>query len=49
MTFGGWVAMIVSVSSVTFFFGWTLYLVLTKEKDSSHIHSTMDETPDIED
>lgn len=48
MTIGGWIIMIASVSSVTIFFGWTLYLVLTKEKDPGKIHSTLDETPDIE-
>lgn len=48
MTAGGWIIMIVSVTSVTLFFGWTLYLVFTRDESWDHIHSTMDETPDQE-
>lgn len=49
MTAGGWISMILSVGFVTVFFGWTLYLVMSrKEEDTEHIHSTMDETPDME-
>lgn len=48
MTTGGWIIMISSVTAVTVFFGWTLYLVLAKEKDPDAIHSMMDETPDME-
>ena len=49
MTLGGWIIMIISVSAVTVFFGWTLFLVLTRKPDLSEIHSTMEETPDVED
>ncbi len=48
MTPGGWIIMTLSVSGVTLFFGWTLYLVLTKKAESEHMHSTLDETPDME-
>ncbi len=48
MTIGGWIAMIISVSGVTLFFGWSLFKVLSGKQDTSHIHSTMDETPDMD-
>lgn len=47
MTAGGWVTMLLSVGFVTALFGWALYKVL-KEPDMDSIHSTMEETPDIE-
>ena len=47
MTIGGWIIMLLSVGGVTFFFGWSLYMVFTKNEASEHIHSTLDETPDI--
>ena len=49
MTAGGWIIMIISVLGVTVFFGRTLYLVLTKKSAPEHIHSTFEETPDMED
>jgi hypothetical protein len=48
MTIGGWIIMIISISFVSIFFGWTLYLVLTHKKSIEHLHSTLDEPPDIE-
>ncbi|MCS7205970.1 MAG: hypothetical protein NZ853_09740 [Leptospiraceae bacterium] len=47
MTIGGWIIMIFSVSFVTILFFWSLYLVLTHKKAIEHLHSTLDETPDI--
>lgn len=32
MTTGGWIVMIVSVTSVTVFFAWTLFLSLRKDE-----------------
>ncbi|MFN3604601.1 MAG: hypothetical protein ACK4UJ_07805 [Leptonema sp. (in: bacteria)] len=47
MTLGGWIIMIFSISFVTILFGWSLFLVLTHKKKIEHLHSTLDETPDI--
>ena len=49
MTAGGWFIMTVSVTGVTIFFARSLYLVLTKKSAPEHIHSTFEETPDMED
>ena len=46
MNAGGWLIMILSVGSVTVFFIWNLYMVLTKQPPPE-IHSTLDEPPDI--
>ncbi len=48
MTAGGLIMMTISVTSVTVFFGWTLYMVLKNREDSRKLHSTMDETPDAD-
>ena len=48
MTLGGWIIMFSSISLVSIFFGLTLYLVLTHKKSIEHLHSTLDEPPDIE-
>lgn len=47
MTAGGWFIMIVSISFVSILFFWSLYLVLTHKKSIEHLHSTLEETPDI--
>lgn len=47
MTTGGWIVLFISVGAVTSFFVWTLSMVLSRKPDE--IHSTYDETPDIED
>ncbi|GIX40387.1 MAG: hypothetical protein KatS3mg129_0120 [Leptospiraceae bacterium] len=47
MTLGGWIIMFLSILFVTILFSWSLYLVLTHKKDIEHLHSTLDETPDI--
>ncbi|MCB1319578.1 MAG: hypothetical protein KDK34_04975 [Leptospiraceae bacterium] len=45
---GGWLIMLLSVGGVTLFFGWSLFLVLTrKSADREHMHSTLDEPPDL--
>lgn len=50
MTTGGWIIMTVSVTAVTIFFVWTMVLVLGRKEDGTeHIHSTMEETPDVDD
>jgi hypothetical protein len=46
MTSGGWLVMLFSVGGVTAFFSWSMYLVLFREKEE-HMHSTLDETPDM--
>jgi len=49
MTISGLIIMTVSVAGVTVFFGWTLYMVLLKKDVSQKMHSTLDETPDVDD
>ena len=48
MEIGGWIIMALSVSGVTAFFGWSLYLTLTRHPDTEHIHSTLDNPPDVD-
>jgi len=48
MTTGGWIIMILSVTGVSALFFWSLHLALTREQDPEHLHSTLDEPPDIE-
>jgi hypothetical protein len=47
MTLGGWIIMTLSISFVSILFIWSLFLVLTHKKEIEHLHSTLDETPDI--
>ncbi len=47
MTIGGWIIMLFSITIVSIFFGWSLYMVFTHKKTAEHLHSTLDETPDI--
>ena len=49
MTTGGWITMILSVGSVTTFFFWTLYRVLTTEPPPEELHSIREEPPDVRD
>jgi hypothetical protein len=49
MTTGGFIIMTVSVTGVTIFFGWTLYMVFLKKDTGHKMHSTLDETPDVDD
>jgi hypothetical protein len=47
MNAGGWILMIVSVTSVITFFGWCLTKVLSTPGSTEHIHSQADiEPPD---
>ncbi len=46
MNTGGWIIMLLSVCGVTAFFGWNLYLVMTRQPPPE-LHSTLDEPPDI--
>ncbi len=48
MTAGGWIIMTASLLFVSLFFGGMLYLVLRRQPDARHLHSTFDETPDME-
>lgn len=48
MTIGGWIVMSLSVGFVTVLFGSTLYMILKKKPDpTEHMHSTLEETPDM--
>lgn len=47
MTIGGWIIMTASLVFVTVFFGSMLFLVLRRRPDVEHLHSTLDETPDM--
>jgi len=49
MSLSGWIVMILSVGGVTFFFAYNLYLVLGIEARKKKFHSTLDETPDLDD
>ena len=50
MTVGGWIVMTLSVGFVTALFGTTLFMILRKKPDpTEHMHSTMEETPDMHD
>ena len=48
MTLGGWIVMIVSVTSMTVFFAWCLYKVLTTPDETEKIHGFDTHTPDQE-
>lgn len=48
METGGWIIMALSVGGVSLFFFWTLYMAVTRKSSTKHIHSTLDEPPDIE-
>ncbi|MBE7439564.1 MAG: hypothetical protein HS115_13990 [Spirochaetales bacterium] len=47
MTTGGWIIMILSVGGVTGFFLWTLYMVLRNRERTEHMHSVLEEPPDV--
>lgn len=47
MTFGGWIIMFLSITFVTVLFVWSLYMVFTHKKTAKHLHSTLDEPPDV--
>ena len=49
MSLSGWVVMILSVGGVTLFFGFNLFLVLKNESRKKNLHSTLEETPDVND
>lgn len=46
MSIGGWIVLLTSVTLISIFFFYSLYLALTKK--NAEMHSTLDETPDIE-
>ena len=47
METGGWILMIISVGGVSLFFGWNLFMVLTRKPDE--MPSLHDDPPDIKD
>lgn len=46
MTFGGWIVMAVSVSSVTGLFIWCILRVLRSPEQREHLHGFEMHTPD---
>ena len=46
MNTSGWITMVLSVGGVAVFFGYSLFLVLSRERDKKKLHSTLDKTPD---
>ena len=46
MTIGGWVIMIISVSTVVTLFTWCVYKVLSIPGETEHLHDFEQETPD---
>jgi hypothetical protein len=46
MTIGGWVIMIISVSTVVTLFTWCVYKVLSIPGETEHLHGFEQETPD---
>ena len=46
MTFGGWIIMTVSVTSVTALLVWCIYKVLVTPGESEHMHGFEMKTPD---
>jgi hypothetical protein len=49
MTIGGWIVMIVSISSVTFLFGWCVWKVCTTPGEVDRVHGFEETPPDVED
>lgn len=48
MTWGGWIAMLLSVGGVTLLLGWCIYKVLSTPESTRHLHSQADiTTPDL--
>ena len=48
MTLGGWIIMLISVSSVTSLFCWCIYKVLSTQEEEEKIHGFEIEAPDTE-
>jgi hypothetical protein len=48
MTIGGWIFMFLSVGGVTLFFVWSMSVVLTRKSAPERLHSTIEETPDMD-
>jgi len=50
MTLGGWISMIVSVSTVTGLLAWCIWKVYSTPESTSHLHTQADiEPPDVHD
>lgn len=47
MTTGGWIILIISVSTVTLLFSWCIYQVLTLPGETEKIHGFEVEPPDV--
>ncbi len=46
MTLGGWIVMLVSVTTMTLLFAWCLYKVLTTPDETEKLHGFDRNTPD---
>lgn len=46
MTTGGWIIMLLSVSSVTLLMGWCIYKVLSTPGETEHLRGIEPHTPD---
>lgn len=46
MTIGGWIILIISVSTVVTLFTWCVYKVLSTPGETEHLHGFEQETPD---
>ncbi len=46
MTIGGWIILIISVSTVVILFTWCIYKVLSIPGETEHLHRFEQETPD---
>lgn len=49
MTIGGWIVLILSVSSVTVLFVWCIWKVLSIPEETEKLHGFEFETPDQKD
>jgi len=48
MTVTGWIIMILAVGGMTALLGWCIYKVVATPGSTAHLHSSADETPDVE-
>lgn len=46
MTIGGWIIMLISITTVTYLMGWCIYKVLTTPGEADHLKGIDTHTPD---
>lgn len=46
MTTGGWIIMIVSITTVTYLMGWCIYKILSTPGEIDRVHGIEQHTPD---